>query len=161
MLPIFLRMLFHLYLIVILGDFVPPYLWQTGVFDEYACSPVLLDVVGFNERLGEAGSEDAASLILLDSVASDHAHGLHQHDAVVVGDDLVLLNQQLVLPLHHEDALRLGALDDVVLDLGQSRVLTAQSHVRLDVLLYLVRKDLSARALHYQDALVVVRADDV
>ena len=70
-------MFLHLYLIVILGDFILAEVRQARVLDEHSNSPILLNDIALNECLGLTGCEDTASLILLHFIASDNALRLH------------------------------------------------------------------------------------
>lgn len=101
----------HLHLVVVLGDFILLHLWEARVLDQDACSPILLNDVGFNHGGRVVGRENATALVFLDHVPLDEAFGLNQYYAVMVADNLILLNHDTILSFNHEDSFLLGCIN--------------------------------------------------
>ena len=94
----------HLHLVVVLGHFVFLHLWEAWVLDQNAGSPVLLDDVDLEHGGGVIGRENATALVFLDHVALDEAFGLNQDYAVMISDNLILLNIDTILAFNHENS---------------------------------------------------------
>ncbi len=155
-------MALHLHLEhVVFQDLVALQVGQARVLYHDPCRQVRPDHVVQDQGRRVLLSQDPTRVVVEDLVVLDDALRVHQHHAVEVVVDDILIDQQLVLALHHEDALALRVLDHVVLDLDLARGLASQSDVGLDVGVYLVGVDGSVASLDYQDSLVVVVPDDV
>jgi len=59
----------HLYLIVVLGDFILLHLWDAWILNEYSSSPILFNDICFEEGSGIVSSEYATPLVLFNNVS--------------------------------------------------------------------------------------------
>ena len=123
--PVLPRMLLHLDLKEVLGDLVASEVRQRGVLDEDSSGKIVFNHVSVDDASGLASREDAGAIVSLDAVVLDAALRVDHHDAVVVERDFVFFNKEILLPLDDKNALRLGILNVVVLDLGVARLLAA------------------------------------
>ena len=113
--PFLPHVLFHLDLKEVLRDFIPPDFRETRILNQYSRRLIVFYYIGVDYRRGLRCSQDTTSLIRFDHVLTDEALRVNEDNAVVIPDDLVVFNEELLLSLDHEDALRLAVLDIIVL----------------------------------------------
>jgi hypothetical protein len=100
-------------------------------------------------------------LILFDAIIFDDTLWLDDYHTIMVALNLVCFNEKLFFSLDDKYTLTLWVRYDVVLNFTLSTLFSAQCNVSFYILIDLICYNLSIRALHNKDALVVVGDNQV